>query len=99
GGSGDGIEREWCGDVVGDGSARGLDVQRHLAAEKERRVQAAENDVRVGDRRRGAAAAVARGARPRARATRAHAKRTARIDPRFAAAAGANLDEIDDWRA
>ena len=99
GGGGDRVERQWRGHAVGDGLARGGGVQRHLAAEEERGVQPAEDQVGVGDGRRGAAAAVAGRARPRACAARAHAERAARVDPRFAAATGADLHQIDHRRA
>ena len=56
------IERQRRGDAVGDGAAGGVGVQRHLAAEEVRGVEAAEHQVGIGDGRRGAAAAVAGGA-------------------------------------
>ena len=55
-----------------DRRARGVDVERHLAAEESRRrLSAAEHDVGVGDGRLGPALAVADRARMAARAARA----------------------------
>src|SRR6185295_19001528 len=67
--------------------------------EEERRVEPSEREVRVGDRGLRAAAAVAGGTGPRTGAARAHAQRAAGVDPRLAAAAGADLAQIDHRRA
>ena len=83
----------------GDGAAGRVGVERHLAAEEERRVEPAQRQVRVGDGRGGAAQAVARRARPGPRAARADAQRAARVDPRLAAPARAHLHQVDHRRA
>ena len=75
-----------------------VDVEADLAAEEVPRVQPAEHEVRVRDRRLGAAAAVADRPRVGARALRPDAQEAARVDPGDRAAAGADLDEVDDGR-
>ena len=59
-GRGERIEAEGRGHPLGNGAAGRVGVERHLAAQEERRVEAAQRQVRVGDGRRGAAQAVAR---------------------------------------
>ncbi len=54
----DGLEAEALGELADDPPGR-VGVERHLAAEEALGVEAAEHDVRVGDRRLVAAAAVA----------------------------------------
>ena len=65
-------EAERPADARGDGRARGADVEGQLAAEQRRR-DAAQHEMRVGDGGLGPAAPVADGAGLRARAARAHA--------------------------
>ena len=61
-----------------------------------RRVEVAEHEVGVGDRRLGAAAPVARRAGFRAGRPGPDAQRAVGVEPRDAAAAGADLGEVDD---
>ena len=78
--------------------ARAVDVEGDLAAEEVARVEPAEHEVRVGDGRLGAAAAVADRPGIGARALRPDAQQAARVDPGDRAAAGADLDQVDDRR-
>src|SRR5712692_10255003 len=77
-----------------DRVACGGDVEAYLAAEKERRVEVAEEEIRVGDGRVSPAVPVA--GRPGARARRigSDAQQTRRVDTRDAPAARADLDEL-----
>ena len=79
-----------------DRRLRGAAVQRHGAAEEVAGVEVAEHQVGVGHRRPLAAAPVARGAGLGARALRAHLGQAHAVDVRDRAAAGADLDELDD---
>ena len=72
-GRGDRIEAERRGHPLSNGAVGRAGVEGHLAAQEERRVEPAQDQVRVGDGRRGAAQAVARRSRPGSRATRADA--------------------------
>ena len=74
---------------------RGVDVEGDLARRGSTRVEAAEDEVGVGDGRVGAAAAVAGRTRVGAGAVRTDAEHAAGVDPGDAAAAGADLDEVD----
>src|SRR5665213_2364287 len=89
-------EFEGHGDRRADRLPRAFHVERHLAAEKAARAQTSEDDVRVGYRRCGAALTVTHGPRVTARAARTDLERADFIDPRDAAAAGADLDDVDD---
>ena len=71
-------------------------VQRQPAAGERRRADPAEHDVGVGDRRLGAAAAVAGGPGIGAGAPRPDAQDPAGVDPGDAPAARADLDEVHD---
>ena len=75
-------------------SVGGLDRQGDAAREPGG-IEVAEEEVGVGDGGLGAAAAVARGPGHRARRLRPDAQRAAGIDPRDAAAARADLGEVD----
>ena len=69
---------------------RGFAVQRHRSAEEVLRIQVAEDQVRVGDGRQRAAAAVTGRAGARARRRRADLQHADRVDPGDRAAAGAD---------
>src|SRR5439155_95910 len=73
-----------------------VDVELDLAAEEVLRVEPAEDDIRVRDGRLDAAAAVTDRAGIRACALRPDPQQPARVDPGDGAAAGADLDEVDD---
>ena len=75
--------------------ARGVDVERHLAAGEVRRVDAAEHEVRVGHGRLRAAAAVAGGAGVGPGALRPDAQ-AAGLGVGERAAAGADRVDVDD---
>ena len=79
---------------LGDTVAGRVDVERDLAAEQVRR-DPAEQHVRVGDRRLGAALAVAQRARVGASRLRADLERALRADPGDRPAAGADGDHVD----
>ena len=83
------------GDLLLERRARlpGIELQR--AANEVRRVDVAEQHVRVGDGRRLAAHVVADRSGRSARALGPRLQRTARIDPDMRAAAGADFGEID----
>src|SRR5262249_28580168 len=87
-----GVEAERAADLAErrDGA---LVVEHHAAAEEVARIDEAERDERVGDRRLAPAAAIAGGARIGAGAPRADAEAAARVDPRDAPAARA--DRVD----
>ena len=78
--------------------SRGVDVERNLAAEEVVGIEPAEQQVRVGDRRLGAALPVAGRPGHRAGAAWTDPHQAAGIDPGDAAAAGAHLDDVDDRR-
>jgi hypothetical protein len=78
-----------------DGGLGGRARELHVAAEKAFRVEAAQHEVGVGHGRRGAAAAVAGGARIGAGAHRTDMQGATVIAPGERAAAGANLDDVD----
>ena len=82
-----------------DRARRAVDVELDLAAEEVARVEPAQDDVGVGDRRLDAAPPVADRPGIGARAPRPDAEEPARVDPGDAAAAGADLDQVDDGRA
>ena len=92
-----GAEPERRADVVGDGLASRGDVERHLAGEEVGRVEIAEHEVRVGDRRPLAADAVTDRPRVGARALGPDLD-DPQPDARDAAAAGADLDQVDGGR-
>ena len=94
---GDG-EAERPGAALLDRPGGAFDVEPDLAAEEVRRIEPAEDDVRVGHGGLDAAAAIADRAGIGARTLRPHAQEPARVDPRDRAAAGPDLDEIDDGR-
>ena len=74
---------------------RGREIERHLAAEEAVGAEPAEDEIGVGDGRLGAAEAVADRAGRRARAFRADAQGVADLDAGDAAAAGADLLDVD----
>ena len=78
-----------------DGLDGGLAVERHPAAEEALRVEPAEHDVRVADRRLLAAVAVAGRAGVGARAARADAEGAALVDVGDRAAAGADRVHVE----
>ena len=75
--------------------ARGFDVHRDLAAREVVGVEVAEQQVGVGHRRLGPAEAVGGGPGLRARAPRPDLQQTDLVHLRDAAAAGADLDQLD----
>ena len=79
----------------GDGPVRGVGVQGHAAAEEVVGVEAAEDQVGVGDGGLGAALAVAGGAGRSAGTLRADAQHAALVDPGERAAAGADGADVD----
>ena len=81
--------------TLGHRAFRGRDIELHLAAEEAVGAEPAEQEIGVGDRRLGAAAAVAGGSRHRAGAARPDMQRAAVFDPRDRAAAGADFENID----
>ena len=87
------VEAELVGEV-GDTGAGGLHVERDLAAEEVGR-DPAEHDVRVGDRRLGAALAVAERARVGAGRVRPDLEGALRREPRDRPAAGTDGDDVD----
>ena len=93
------LEPERLGDAVADRRLGRRPVERHRAAEEEAGVEIAEHEVGVGQRRPGAAAAVAGRTRIGAGAARADAQQAAIVDLGDAAAAGADLDHVDDGDA
>src|SRR6185295_15846020 len=82
-----------------EGFPRRRQVQRHFAARQTLRIQVAEHRAGIGERRLASAEAVADRAGTRAGAARADAQRAAAVDPDDAAAAGADLGDIDGRRA
>ena len=75
--------------------ARPPPVEPPLAAEEVVRVEVAEHEVGVGDRRLVAAVAVAGRARHRAGAFRPDMQHAAGVDPRDRAAAGADAGDVE----
>ena len=76
--------------------SRPVDVERDLAAEEVVRVDASGDHVRVGHRRLRAAPPVAGRPGLGAGAARSDLERAGRVDPGDRAAAGADLDDVDD---
>src|SRR5690606_3154658 len=74
-----------------EGCFRRVTVETHLAAEEAIGVEVAEHEVRIGDGRLGAAAAVAYRARHRSGAVRSDSQRADRADRGDRATAGADL--------
>ena len=70
-------------------------VEAHAPPQEVVRVQIAQQHVRIGDRRLGAALAVAGGARFGARGLRTHLQQAQLIDPRDAAPTRPDLDQFD----
>ncbi len=95
----DDVHPERVGAAIADRAGRGVNVEVELAAEERFGAEPAEHEVRVGDRRLLAAAAVRGWSRLGAGADRADAQRAARVDPGDRAAAGADLGQLDDRRA
>ena len=89
-------DAERLGDLLADALARCLHVERHLAAEKTFGDHASERDVGIGDGRFRAALTVGDRTGMTAGAARADFQRADLIDPGDAAAAGADLDDVDD---
>ena len=90
-----GRKAERCGDLRRPPWSARRQVERHPAAGEVRGVDAAEHGVGVGDRRLGAAAAVAGRAGDRAGALRPDADMAA-LEPGERAAAGADDVDVDD---
>ena len=86
-------------DLLAQRPLRRRRVDRQVAAEQRLPVEIAQHDVGVADGGLGAAAAIADRARLRTGALRADLQRAAGIDPGDAAAAGADLGEVDDGHA
>ncbi len=84
------------GDFLGDRVLCRADIELHFAAQEILRIEPAEQQIRIGDRRLAAAAAVGNRAGRRARALRADVQAFLRIDPRDGAAAGADFDDVDN---
>ena len=82
-------------DLLGQRLLRGREIERHLAAEEAVGAEPAEDEIGVGDGRLGAAEAVADRAGRRARAFRTHPQGVADLDAGDAAAAGADLLDVD----
>src|SRR5262249_42902846 len=70
-------------------------IESDLAAGTEGGIDLAEDDIGVGDRRLGSAAAIADGSGRRSRAVGPDRDTAELVDPRDRAAAGANLDHLD----
>ena len=95
-----GVEAERRADMRRDGALGGLDIERlQLAAERARRVDAAEHDLGIGQRRPRVALAVADRPGHRARAFRADLQEAAAIDRGDRAAARADGRDLDHRRA
>ena len=94
-GAGDGVELHVLGATPRNAVARGVDAEPHLPAQEIGGVEPAQRQVGIGDG--GLLAAVAVADRPRigTRALRPDAQDAARVDPGDAAAAGADLDQVD----
>ena len=92
-------EAERRRDVLGDRALGGGAAYRQAAVEQRGAVEVAEHDVRVRHGRAGAAAAVGGGAGRGAGAVRPDLERAAGVDPGDAAAAGADLREVDHRHA
>src|SRR5581483_5064989 len=82
-------EVERLADIGGERAFGAAAIERHLAAGKSRRIDAAEREVGIGHRRLTAAAAIADRAGLRAGAVRADADASQRVDAGNRAAAGA----------
>ena len=92
-------EIELFADLRGDRLLGSGGIERHLAAGKSLRIDAAERHVGVGDGRLAAAAAVAHWARLGAGACRADHDAAEPVDAGDGTAAGADLDHLDDRNA
>ena len=91
----DGIELERVGDLLLDAAQGALGIELHRAAEEIVRIDPAEHHIGVGNGRLGAAAAIADRPGIGAGALRPDLERADVVEPRDAAAAGADLDHVD----
>ena len=91
----DHVQTERVGAPLLDGPPGRFLVETHLAAEEVIRIEAVQDEVRVGDGGLGPALSVAGRGRIGAGALRADPQHAARIHPRDGAAARADLDQID----
>src|SRR4029077_4805616 len=73
-----------------------VSIQTHFTAEKSLGRESAEDDVRVRNRRLGTAATVARRPGSRPGAARTDVQPAAFVEPRDAAAAGADFDDVEN---
>src|SRR5262245_57182410 len=83
--------------MPGQRPVRGAGVEGQAAAGEALRVVTAKHQVGVGNRRMGASAAVAGRPRFGASAFRADGNAAERVEMGEAAAAGADLDHLDNW--
>src|SRR5580704_11029114 len=90
------IQAQRPADDLLDPGRSGLRVELHLATEKIFRADAPQNHIRVGNRRLKATEAVADRAGVRTCASRADLQGADFVDPGDAAAASADLDDVDD---
>ena len=91
-----GVETERRADMRRDGAFGRFDIERFQpAAERARRVDAAEHDLGIGQRRPRVALAVAHGSGHRAGAFRADLEQAAAIDRGDRAAAGSDRGDLD----
>ena len=91
---GEPVDPELRGDTVDRGFG-GRPVETAPAAEKARRIEIAEHQIGVGDRRGCAAGAIAGGAGDGAGALRADMQDAAGVDPGDRAAAGADAGDVE----
>ena len=80
---------------LGDRRVGGVGVQRDASGQRPRRVEVAQDDMGVGDRRVDAAASVARRSGHGSGGHRPDAQRAARVAPRDRTAAGADRVDVD----
>src|SRR5450631_3521950 len=85
--------------LVGNGVSRRVGDETHTAAEKEVRIEIAEQDRSIRHRRLPAASAIAYRPRRGAGALGAHAQQSHRIDAGDAATAGPHALDVDGWKA
>ena len=81
---------------LGNRGTRLGDVERHLAAEEEAGIEAAQDQIGIGDRRVRPSPSVAHGARIRPGALRPNLEQAALVNPGDRSAAGSDRDEVDD---
>ena len=94
-----GIEPQRLGALAHDSITAHCWIEGHFTAQEKRRVQPAQQQIGIRNRRRGAPLVVTGRTRHCPGAARSDTQRATRIDPGFTAAAGPDFHQVDHRRA